>query len=243
MPRPGAVPCRPIGAIRHGTMGAMAATAGRLVYRPLVTRVLAGCYGVFALWWALGLATAPAGGSPVAALLWLVTVGIVVYGLLWRPAVVVDGDGVELVNVVRDVRVPWSELEAVETRYALTLRVGGRRHASWAASAPGGLSSMRHALRGPGAVRDLHEDHAPPDVRWLPGAPGQDRSSRDLRSDSGAAAFMVEQGWAGWRDRVPGPSQDQGQGRGQVAVRWNVPLLLAVLVVGAAAVVAGAVSA
>ena len=60
-----------------------------------------------------------------------------------------------------------------------------------------------------------------PDPQALPGQPST-RSSRDLRADSGAAAFLVEQRWATWRDAL-GPGAQAGPPEPEaVVVRWNV---------------------
>jgi hypothetical protein len=215
-------------------MGVMAATPGRLVYRPVLGRMLAVCYAGFVAWWLIaGLAGGGTAGPSWTASVWLLALGTVVHAVLWRPAVVVDPDGVLLVNVLREVRVPWAALEAVETRYALTLIAAGHRYASWAAGAPG---------RGGLLAR--------------PGGATPQRSSRDLRSDSGAAAFLVEQAWAGWRDRPQAQAQAQAQARSagdefladepspagglppddglpEVRVRWNRPLVAGLLTLSA----------
>ena len=153
----------------------------RMVYRPVVSRIALVGYVVFALWWAVddvltGDTRRVTLVGPI-----LVAVGALLWGVFWRPAVVVDDDGVELLNVVRDVHVPWPVLEGLDTRFALTLHVGDRRYRSWAAGAPGRPAPL--------AQHGTPRDHV---------ATGDDsavRSSRSLRADSGAAAFMVEQRW------------------------------------------------
>jgi hypothetical protein len=228
-------------------MGVMAAIPGRLVYRPVLGRMLAVCYAGFVAWWLIaGLAGGGNAGPSWTASVWLLALGTVVYAVLWRPAVVVDSDGVLLVNVMREVRVPWAALEAVETRYTLTLIAAGHRYASWAAGAPG-----RGGLLTP------------------PGGVIPQRSSRDLRSDSGAAAFLVEQAWAGWRDRPQAQAQAQARARArvrsagdeflvdepspagglppddgipEVGVRWNLSLVAGLLTLSALALLAAVVS-
>jgi hypothetical protein len=214
-------------------MGVMAATSGRLVYRPALGRMLAVCYAGFVAWWLIaGLAGGGTAGASWTASVWLLALGTVVYAVLWRPAVVVDPEGVLLVNVLREVRVPWAALEAVETRYALTLIAAGHRYASWAAGAPG---------RGGLLAR--------------PGGATPQRSSRDLRSDSGAAAFLVEQAWAGWRDRPQARARSAGDefladepspagglppddGIPEVGVSWNLPLVAGLLTLSVLALLA-----
>lgn len=194
-------------------------TAGRFVYRPVLTRVLVAALAGIGAWWAVDLALRGRPASAVLLALWTTAVIAALSCLFWRPAVIVDDAAVELRNVVRDVRVPWSELEDVTTRYALTLHAGGRRHQSWAGAAPGRSSVSRRL----------------PDRRWNPGEVVPAASSRDLHADSGATAFLVEQRWRAWRERHlagSGPGAD-GDAPAGVEVRW-APLLPAVAV-GAAA--------
>lgn len=212
----------------------MATVAGRLVYRPTLTRFLSLCYLAFGGWWLVALLLGPDPRSAPATAAWLVAFGVVLYALFWRPAVAVDGDGVELVNVVRTVRVPWAALESVDSRYALALHAGGRRYTSWAASAPGRTISVWRDTVGRASG---NQGHMLPDARWLPGSTGTERASRDLRSDSGAAAFMVEQGWAGYRDR-PASARSDGAPV-TVAVHWSRPLIGVVAATWAVALLLG----
>jgi len=74
--------------------------------------------------------------------------------------------------------------------------------------------------------------HAMPDPRWTSGGgSAAPASSRDLRADSGAAAFMVEQRWQWWRDTHPARPGDGPAGAVDpaevVQVRW-APVLPAV---------------
>ena len=181
----------------------------RLVYRPLMSRIAAAGYAAFALWWAVDdLRTGDEARIAVVGPV-LLALGAVVYGLFWRPAVVVDDEGVELRNILRDVRVPWSLLEGVGTKYALTLSVGERTYRSWAAGAPGRPAPLAHGVREQAAARDHHPT----------GDAAAVRSSRSLRGDSGAAAFMVEQRWEQRRHLVP--SGEGAAAGGAVSVRWQ----------------------
>jgi hypothetical protein len=199
--------------------------AARHVYRPAMVRIAAGVYAAFAGWWLVSAVFTPSlrGDAPVLALA-LLAGGALVYALFWRPAVIVDDDGVELRNVLRDVRVPWAALQDVDTKYTLTLHVGGRRYQSWAASARGWSGVFRGPAQGVAPGRS-------PDPQALPGQPST-RSSRDLRADSGAAAFLIEQRWAGWRDALGPGAQQNPPEPGPVVVRWNVAAP-AVLIAGA----------
>jgi hypothetical protein len=243
----------------------MATISGRLVYRPATGWALALCYAGFTAWWlAAGLTGGGRPGLSWTALAWLLVVGAAIYAVFWRPAVIVDDDGVLLLNVLRDVRVPWAALEAVETRYALTLVTAEHRYASWAAGAPGrgsGLARLGHS-RGRGTGRRNREgDLAGVGEAWgdlagvgeagggeaghltradrAPGVLNPDRSSRNLRTDSGAAAFMVEQAWAGWRER-PRARAESGTPVPRVGVAWNLPVVAGLLLLVFLALIAGA---
>jgi hypothetical protein len=191
---------------------------GRTVYRPVGARIVVAGLAVIAGWWVVDLAWRGRLGEAVVAGLWLLAALTALGCVFWRPAVVVDDAAVELRNVVRDVRVPWSRLEDVTTRFALTLHAGGRRHSSWAGAAPGRPSVTRRvASGGPN-----------PAVAGPPPADGP-TASRDLAADSGVTAFLVEQGWRAWRDRQPAPAHPGG-GPAEVEVRWR-PVLPGVAVI------------
>jgi hypothetical protein len=172
----------------------MARMIPRLVYRPVLSRVCAVAVVAFCAWWALALLLDRRWPELGTALPGLVTAGALAYAVLWRPEVVVDDGGVLLRNVARDVRVPWAALRDVQTRYALTLLTDRSRYTSWAATAPGRPSVLKSRRDAVSPSRDRLADS-----RWLPDRPHHQSASRDLEADSGAAAFMVEQGWSAWR--------------------------------------------
>ena len=183
----------------------MARMNPRLVYRPVLSRVCAALVVAFCAWWAVALLLDRRWTQLGQTLPALVAVSALAYTVLWRPEVVVDQAGVLLRNVARDVRVPWPALRDVQTRYALTLLTDRGRYTSWAAPAPGRpsvLQSRRAAQATPG-------DRLA-DSRWLPDRPHQQGASRDLEADSGAAAFIVEQGWSAWRSTSGSGAPDSG---------------------------------
>jgi hypothetical protein len=234
-------------------MRGMATVPGRLVYRPVTGRALPLCYAGFVAWWLVsGLAGGGRSGLSWQVVAWMLAVGAVIYAVFWRPAVVVDPEGVLLRNVLRDVRVPWAALEAVETRYALTLVTAEHRYVSWAAGAPGrsggpAWSGHGWGRRTGGGDREGEGAGAAgaaclPRAGWVPGMANPDRSSRNLRTDSGAAAFMVEQAWAGWRER-PHPRAEVGTPVPPVGVAWNLPVIAGLLLLVVVALATGALQA
>ena len=150
----------------------------------------------------------------------------VVHALFWQPSVGVDDDGVELVNVLRRVRLAWASVEDVDTRWALTVRAGGRRWTSWAAPASG--RRMRPVSRR--------------ETPWAdPGAEGI-AGSRAPGSSSGEAAVLVGSRWQTWKDS-PFVGSDVGRGPeaaggDEPRVRWNRPVVLSLAVSGGVVLVA-----
>jgi Bacterial PH domain len=158
------------------------------VFRPLFVRVLSVVVWVLlAGFVVLGLQDGVRG--VLVALAPAALVALVVYTLFWRPCVRVDDDGVTLVNLVRDVRVPFRALDAVGTRFALTLEARGRRYTAWAAPAPGRTSSMGLARRDAMAMEHLTAANLAEGVR----------ASSAPNTDSGGAALLVQDAWSRWQ--------------------------------------------
>lgn len=169
---------------------------GPLVYRPAAVRVLS----VIAWTLLAGSLAATAWRDPADGLRWLPVVALaasVVYALFWRPSVEVDDDAVTVRNVVRDVRVPWSRLDAIDTRYALSLHAEGRRYTAWAAPAPGRSQALRQTRRDAEALAALGTDLQ----HGL-------RSSATPNSDSGGAALLVRARWEQAAPHAGAPSRD-----------------------------------
>ncbi len=76
-------------------------------------------------------------GWPVIAFGWLVWL------LYIRPSVTLTDGFIEIRNIARTHRVPWGDVAAVESRYALTVRTrDGRTIRAWAAPAPGARQAL-----------------------------------------------------------------------------------------------------
>jgi hypothetical protein len=193
-------------------------TAARLgatrVFRPPVGVVVSALWVLVTVVWlvaaaAAGLRSLLVQLPPVALLASLV------YATCTRPLVAVGADGVLLRNVFRDVSVPWPALDAIDTRYALTLSAGGRRYAAWAAPASSRLSTARTT---PADLRT---------VAWND-ADGPIPASATLRSDSGAAAALIRRFWS--PDAAPAsPTGDR-----EVRVRWATGVVATVVVTAVA---------
>lgn len=147
------------------------------------------------------------------------TLALVVVGawaLFWRPSIAITPADVELVNVLRTVRVTWPAIQDVETRWALTLVTASGRYTAWAAPRQSGYGA------------------ASEQSRRLYGAPSRPERSqlRDLAPGagvSGLAPALVLAQWRQYRDAgLLGAIEGEG-----VTTRWHsrtvVALLLLVL--------------
>jgi hypothetical protein len=222
---------------------------GRHVYRPVFARVLLVLAAAFCLWVDADLLLKGRIGEGVLAALWTVAALAALAAVFWRPAVVVDEEAAELRNVLRDVRVPWGALEAVDTRYALTLVAGGRRHQSWAAVSRGRPPRRRPSDGGSMLLRGRYE----PVADDGPGAPDDEvgSASRHPRTASGATAYVVEERWRAWQQGArtralladtPGADTPGTDGPGAaVVVRWRPHLLVVAAGAAALAVLLGPV--
>lgn len=83
--------------------------------------------------------------SQLAYLVPLAVVNLLVWEGLWRPTLVIKDDGVEVTNPFRDIRIPWSALVNVDTKFALTLFTPGRKFEVWIAPSPGRSFGYRSA--------------------------------------------------------------------------------------------------
>lgn len=61
----------------------------------------------------------------------------------WRPKVVVDDEAVRLHNVFRTVRVPWSAVVELHSRYGLEVQTPSASYNAWAVPAPYGRERLR----------------------------------------------------------------------------------------------------
>lgn len=150
-------------------------------------------------------------------------VAVGAWALFWQPAVDVTGDAVVVRNILRTVRVPWSRIVNVDTRYALTLELdSGRKVGAWASPAPGALQALRLDKRRLATL---------PTSTYVDGTvrPGDDEST-----DSGLPALVIRREW---ERRAEEP--DSGE---TVETTWHVPTAIALAVLFVATVAAILVS-
>jgi len=134
-----------------------------------------------------------------------VALSLLAWTIYWRPRVIVDGTGVELVNATRSVRIPWQAVTGVSTRFALTIRTETGRYPATGAPAPGAYGTYA-------ANRELSRD-----VRDRAAGADSYRQSGELDgTDSGEASAVVLHYWDAW-------SNDGGRvGTAPVAITWHV---------------------
>lgn len=143
--------------------------------------------------------------AALAAAPWLFLASWFVYVAQWRPFLRTDAHGFELVNGLRDYRIPFEAVDDVEVRYTVAVRAAGRRYVSWGAPIP------------PGAF-GAGFDHVS-DLKSRPHGilPGNERISQK-ETKSGRDAIV-----AAWQDaRAAGLT-----GRaGTVSSSWNRPAII-----------------
>ncbi|MEG9248914.1 PH domain-containing protein [Arthrobacter sp. Soc17.1.1.1] len=200
-----------------------ARVAGATVFRPRTGAWFTGAAVLVALGGLVSIAVTdgPAGLLRAWPLLGVAYAG---WWLFWYPVVVVAEDEVTVRNPLATVRVPWSALIDVDTRYALKLVTPSGAFTAWAAPAPGVWGT--HAGK-PEHVTDL------PSTSYGPG-----RSIRpgDLKNtDSGYAAYLVR---SRWQDLVEAGAIDVDS-PARAHRTWNGALIAGAIVLAAGAAAAG----
>jgi len=160
----------------------------RLVLRARTAYVLFGLVAVIVAAMAVDGFARGAAWQTLLVLPWFVAILWFIYLVLVRPCVVIDTQGVTVVNVFRRHRIPWPRLADAASRYQLSLtRDDGRTVSSWGAPTTGilggrgsqGRLTASDAARLPG-VRGFFERPTPTGeslraleemrARWAPGA-------------------------------------------------------------------------
>lgn len=141
---------------------------------------------------------------------------------LWRVAITVDDNLIEVRNAFSTAIVPWAALIQVDTKYALTLVTPHGSYSSTAAPAPSRLTLLL-SRRDAAAV--------PQDVA----VEGRVRPGDIPSTDSGAASILVRRRWQQLRD----------EGRIELGVADRTPVLRhwhwTTIILSAALLVAGVV--
>jgi len=156
-------------------------------------------------------------GAPILAFAWLS------YAVYIQPSVRMTEGFIDIRNVFRSHRVPWGDVDSVDSRYALTVHTADGRHVrAWAAPAP----AARRAL---GMRRE--------DVSGTPGDGDTRRPSDAVGTESGDATALALAALARYR-RDGGPALPGG-----TVTTWHVWTIAVTVVVLAAALVSLALAA
>lgn len=100
-----------------------------------------------------------------------------VWLLFIRPKIVFHDDHLVIVNPFTEVTIPWGVVQEIESHFAFSVRVGGKKYSAWAAPAP----SRQHG-------GTLHSS----DFKGLGFSENLEmRLSDSPKSDSGAAAYLA----------------------------------------------------
>lgn len=138
----------------------------RLVLRARSAYLLFGLVAIIVVAMAVDGFARGATSQTLLVLPWLVAILWFVYLVLLRPCVVVDTNGLTVVNIVRRHRIPWPRLSTVSSRYQLTFTLDdGRTVSSW--GAPAGVRRSRERPTATAGARNALEAMR---ARWSPGA-------------------------------------------------------------------------
>lgn len=200
------------------------AAAQRHEFRPWFGQALTVVMATISVVSLIGFALQNGLGTALRTLPFFVAVTGACWALFWRPRVIVDLSGVQLVNVTRTISLPWPSILAVDTKWSLTLITSYGRFTAWAAPAPGAAHVVRSDARRE-ARRLPASTYGPDGIR-----PG------DLpTSPSGGAAFIIRQRWEKLRDA--GYLDDPRLEFDRPPVEWHRRVGLGAVVVVAACVV------
>jgi hypothetical protein len=126
---------------------------------------------------------------------WLVLVSWIVYVVQWRPCLRVDGSGFEMINGLRDHRIPFETVEDVEVRQSVAIRASGRKYVSW--GAPGTPSAAASGYVNATNLRNLPLNVLPDNQRMRqPVAVGGRDEIAQAWQDARALGFHSSEGRA-----------------------------------------------
>lgn len=160
----------------------------RAVFRSSFGRVITVVIGILM---ALALVSVLLADDPAASLWvlpWPLLGAAVTWAFMWRPRVVVDGEGVAIRNPFADWHVPWGAIKRIDTKWALELTLERGTVTAWAAPAP-----SRY-----GIARITREDIRL--ARESSTVGGGIRPGDSVHSVSGAAAHVTRAHWEELRD-------------------------------------------
>ena len=159
--------------------------------RPLAAGVWILAAGTLAWLWTAGYTQTAGDAAP-----WLILVSWFVYIAQWRPCLRVGASGFEVINGLRDHRIPFGAVEDIEIRYTTTIWAGGKKYVSWGAPTPptafgSGFNRVSDLKSRPHSIFPSNERISQPETRTGRDAivlAWQDARSAGLDSSQGAVA-------------------------------------------------------
>ena len=112
--------------------------------RPIALLVWAGC-ATLVVWFVARSDWEPLGISVP----WLLLVAWTVYIVLWLPRLILQPDGLTVVNGLRTHRIPFNVVEDVNVGHSVSISADGRKIVSWGAPMPrGAMAAGREVFAG-----------------------------------------------------------------------------------------------
>lgn len=180
------------------------------MHRPVTGLLICGLWALLTIYWVI-MEARDGPRSLIVALPLVAAAGITVGSLFGWPCVRVDDECITLQNVLQNVRMPFSSLAQVTTRFCLTLTAhDGRSYNAWAAPVSGRLRPKA----GPRSY--FPELDAAQPVPVLGSA----------RSDANAVAVAINRRWQRL-DEGGSTAQANGSVAGATTVNWAGGRLIA----------------
>ena len=198
-PRPG--PSRAVSGLVRAGMVPPARTHRSASSRPVAAGVWICTIGALA--W---LVTAGDLDTAIHAAPWLVLLSWFVYVSQWRPCLRIDSFGFEVINGLRDHRIPFGTVKDIEVRLTTVIWAAGKKYVSWGAPTP--ASAFGAGFRDEVNLKSRPFTALPSNERFI------QPEMRSERDDIVAAWHAVQA--AGL------PSTQQA-----VVSKWNAPAIVA----------------
>ena len=206
-------------------MGTQTSTTQQ-VFRQRMTLALAGASGVTGILLLLSLARNWADNPQPLFAVWVLVGIALVWVLFVRPAVVLGDDGVTIRNVLRDIYIPWGQVTRVESRWNLKIFVEDRGYTAWAIASQ--AERPRFGAGGRFAQPGRVNRHA--------GGASAHAPQPTSKVTAVMVAWSIDKARQEYAEALARGALAAAPG-GQVRITW-VPLVLAILVLSALAVVA-----
>jgi hypothetical protein len=186
-------------------------------FRPAFGRVLSIIVALIALGGLIGFVVAGDAGALIRYGWGLLLLGAVAFAVFWLPSLSVAEHEITVRNVFSTVHVPWTAIQRIDTKYALTLYTPRGKVTAWASPAPSRYASQVGPSRDVRlAARDGETSIRPGDL---------------ISSQSGAAAYVIRRHWEELRDDGHLDSAVIEPGAFRREPHWATIAVLAVLAV------------